>query len=188
MVTVWIWNFFAGFRCVFCHQFNPPREIRPTAPKLPVNQVLIEEMEQSTSTVKSDTSEASDDGGGDENKPGSEAPKVKTGSTESETEEGPYVTLAESSRNSDSKHDDADVTAGSDLISQEQPSEFSSPMSIISLSEASSKNREEGGQEGPNETEEINNTPLESNLSDKPSSDTEECSELAPEPESQKTE
>lgn len=40
----------AGYRCVYCRQFNPPRQQRPSAPTLPRNTVLIEEMD---STVKS---------------------------------------------------------------------------------------------------------------------------------------
>ncbi|CAG7833413.1 unnamed protein product [Allacma fusca] len=46
---------YLGFRCAYCKQFNPPRQVRPAAPKLPTNTVLIEELE---STIKTDKSES----------------------------------------------------------------------------------------------------------------------------------
>jgi len=46
-----------GYRCVYCRQFNPSKEQRPSAATLPKNTVLIEEME---STLKSESE------GGDE--------------------------------------------------------------------------------------------------------------------------
>jgi len=42
---------YTGFRCVFCRQFNPPRQVRPAAQRLPVNTVLIEELDQSSTST-----------------------------------------------------------------------------------------------------------------------------------------
>lgn len=47
-----------GYRCVFCRQYNPPRQVKPAAEKLPDNTVLIEEME-SGSEINSPRSMAS---------------------------------------------------------------------------------------------------------------------------------
>lgn len=49
----------AGYRCVYCRQFNPPRQQRPSAPTLPRNTVLIEEMD---STVKSPENSVNEEG------------------------------------------------------------------------------------------------------------------------------
>jgi hypothetical protein len=46
---------YLGFRCAYCKQFNPPKQVRPAAPKLPTNTVLFEELE---STIKTDKSES----------------------------------------------------------------------------------------------------------------------------------
>jgi len=51
-----------GYRCVFCRQYNPPRQVRPAAEKLPVNivgEVQIEEMDSDRSEIASPHSVAS---------------------------------------------------------------------------------------------------------------------------------
>jgi len=49
-----------GYRCVFCRQYNPPRQQRPQAATLPKNTILIEEMD--SSVVKEDETSESKDG------------------------------------------------------------------------------------------------------------------------------
>jgi hypothetical protein len=62
-----VWDFI-GYRCVYCRQFNPSKEQRPSAQTLPKNTVLIEEME---STIKSDNEEETSVNGEDSEKEGS---------------------------------------------------------------------------------------------------------------------
>ncbi|CAL8109407.1 unnamed protein product [Orchesella dallaii] len=49
---------FIGYRCVYCRQFNPPRQQRPSAPTLPRNTVLIEEMDSTNKTPESSFNES----------------------------------------------------------------------------------------------------------------------------------
>ncbi|ODM92028.1 Protein lunapark-B [Orchesella cincta] len=48
---------YIGYRCVYCRQFNPPRQQRPSAATLPRNTVLIEELDSTNKTPESSFNE-----------------------------------------------------------------------------------------------------------------------------------
>ena len=133
----------SGYRCAFCKQYNPPKQTRPSAPKLPTNTVLIEELESSIKSEKSESPVVTHETDSETEK-GSDSPAVSKPAEESAQLTPPEGTdLAEEIVQDDSdeapvkpEEDEATVTTSTDnieYIDSSEPSEEAKNRSCESM-------------------------------------------------------